>query len=159
MAASTVKYVTLALVSVIFTKVKEYVTSAIAAIPGLAKASATTLGGIKIGSGLNIDAQGVASVDFSSAKTYADNVGAQVKSDLINGAPEAYDTLKEIADYIKSDGEAAAAMTTQIGQKANSADVYSRTAADSTFMKSADYAEATEAEIVAAANTVFGTAA
>ncbi len=159
MAASTVKYVTLALVSVIFTKVKEYVTKVMAELPGLTKASATTLGGIRIGSGLNIDAEGVASVDFTSAKTYADNVGAKVKSDLVNGAPEAYDTLKEIADYIKSDGEAAAAMTTEIGKKANSADVYSKTAADSTFMKSADYAEATEAEIAAAANIVFGTVA
>lgn len=36
---------------------------------------------------------------------------------LIDGAPETYDTLKEIADYIKADGEAAAAMTTEIGKK------------------------------------------
>jgi len=36
---------------------------------------------------------------------------------LIGGAPETYDTLKEIADYIASHGEAAAELTAQIGQK------------------------------------------
>jgi len=37
--------------------------------------------------------------------------------DLIGGAPETYDTLKEIADYIATHGEAAAALTSQVGQK------------------------------------------
>lgn len=36
---------------------------------------------------------------------------------LIDGAPETYNTLKEIADYIASDGEAAAAMTELIATK------------------------------------------
>jgi len=36
---------------------------------------------------------------------------------LIGGAPETYDTLKKISDYISQHGEAAAALTSQIGQK------------------------------------------
>lgn len=37
--------------------------------------------------------------------------------DLIGGAPATYDTLKEIADYIDTHGEAAAALTAQLGNK------------------------------------------
>lgn len=37
--------------------------------------------------------------------------------DLIDGAPDTYDTLKEIADYIKKDESAASAITQQIAGK------------------------------------------
>lgn len=40
-------------------------------------------------------------------------------SNLIGGAPETYDTLKEIADYIASHEEAAAALNAAIGNKAD----------------------------------------
>lgn len=39
---------------------------------------------------------------------------ANAKSELIGGASSAYDTLKEIEDYIKKDGEAAAALNQEI---------------------------------------------
>lgn len=38
-------------------------------------------------------------------------------ADLVNGAPEAYDTLKEIADYIADDKNAAAAITKELASK------------------------------------------
>jgi len=36
---------------------------------------------------------------------------------LIGGAPETYDTLKKISDYISTHGEAAAALTATVGEK------------------------------------------
>ena len=48
---------------------------------------------------------------LQEAKAYAD----QVKSDLLNGAGPALDTLKELGDLLTSDGNAIAALTTSIG--------------------------------------------
>lgn len=42
-------------------------------------------------------------------------------SDLINGAPETYDTLKEIADYIESHKSVETALNEAIGKKADKA--------------------------------------
>lgn len=42
-------------------------------------------------------------------------------SNLINGAPETYDTLKEIADYIESHKSVETALNEAIGKKANKA--------------------------------------
>jgi hypothetical protein len=167
MATEAKKFVTLALVSVIFTKVKEYVTKAIAAIPGLGVASAEVLGGIKVGDGLAVNEEGVASVDFSTATAYADTKYSEAQkyadtqvqaavADLIGGAPETYDTLKEVADYIEQHKDVETSLNAAIGNKANSADVYSKTDADSTFVKAEAMTEATEAEIDAAATAVFG---
>lgn len=44
-------------------------------------------------------------------------------SDLINSAPEALDTLKELADALGNDPDFAATLSSQIGLKANDADV------------------------------------
>ena len=44
-------------------------------------------------------------------------------SDLVNYAPEALDTLKELADALGNDPDFAATLSTQIGLKANDADV------------------------------------
>lgn len=167
MATEAKKFVTLALVSVIFAKVKEYVTKAIGAIPGLGVASAEVLGGIKVGDGLSVNEEGVASVDFSTATQYADTKYSEAQkyadtqvqaavADLIGGAPKTYDTLKEVADYIEQHKEVETSLNAAIGNKANAVDVYSKTDADSTFLKSAEMTEATEAEIDAAATAVFG---
>ena len=58
-------------------------------------ASATVKGLVKVGTGLTATA-GTVSVDFKTANDYTD----QKIADLIGGAPEMYDTFKEIADYI-----------------------------------------------------------
>lgn len=135
------------LVAVIKGWVTNFVNEKIGDIPGLKKASATELGGVKIGEGLQVDETGKASVDFTTANTYADNAVAAAKADLIGGAPETYDTLKEIADYIEDHKDVETALNAAIGNKANSADVYSKDEADTMFA-AASYA--TDAEVQAA---------
>lgn len=46
---------------------------------------------------------------------------------LIAGAPEALDTLKEIADKLGDDDDALAGLLSQLAGKANAADVYTKT--------------------------------
>lgn len=160
MANSVKKFVTLALVANIFAAVKSFVEAKIAAIKEytLPMASSTTLGGIKIGQGLvHGESDGAIDVDFTTARNYTDEKVSAAISELIGGAPETYDTLKEISDYIESHGEVASALNEAIGNKANSADVYSKTDADGKFMVAADYEEATAEEIAAAAAEAFGT--
>lgn len=53
---------------------------------------------------------------------------------VIGAAPEALDTLKEIATALGNDPNFAATMTTELGKKANSADVYNRQQAEATFL-------------------------
>ena len=45
-------------------------------------------------------------------------------SKVIDNAPEAYNTLKEIAEYIESDADAAATMLADIAKKADKSEVY-----------------------------------
>jgi len=62
-------------------------------------------------------------LDSATDKTYSiDKIKlliAQLKSDILNGAPEAYDTLKEIADYISNDQNFASSILQAIGLKAD----------------------------------------
>ena len=64
----------------------------------------------------------------SSAKTlateeYVDSAAATVKNDLLNGAGEAYDTLKELGDLIDANNTALDALETVATNKANASDV------------------------------------
>lgn len=52
---------------------------------------------------------------------------------LLNAAPEAYDTFKEISDYIESDLTNTSAMLADIAKKANSADVYTKSEANAKY--------------------------
>lgn len=79
---------------------------------------------------LTLDAVGVI---MGKVKEFVAAQVAKVKDDIIGGAPATYDTLREIADYIESDGEAAAAMTEAIGKKAEAANVYTKAEADGKF--------------------------
>ena len=45
-------------------------------------------------------------------KAYADNAAAAVKNDLLNGAGDAYDTLKELGDLINENVDAIDALET-----------------------------------------------
>lgn len=163
MANSNAK-ITLALLSTALTsfwaRTKAYIDTAISNVSGglfagdkiatdkLPLATATDKGIASFGNGLTV-AAGTVSVDFSVATTYTDNKVAE----LIGGAPETYDTLKEISDYISTHGEAAAVLTEAIGNKANAADVYTKEAADTKFMLATDVA--TNAEVVAAVEAIF----
>lgn len=75
-------------------------------------AAAASSGGASIS-----DTTTVTTSVWSSSKTQSAITAAttQVKSDLLNGAPAAYDTLKEIADYIATDQSAGTALTTSLG--------------------------------------------
>lgn len=77
-------------------------------------ASATVKGLVKVGTGLTATA-GTVSVDFKTANDYTD----QKIADLIGGAPETYNTLKEIADYIGEHEEVSTALNDAIGNKAD----------------------------------------
>lgn len=108
--------------------IKEFVTDAIDKIEKyvLPAASDETLGGIKAGDGLLVSADGTASVDFSTANAYADTAAvnaakyATEKVDaILQDAPEAFDTFKELADYIENHKSVKIALEEAIGAKLN----------------------------------------
>ena len=68
---------------------------------------------------IGADASGSASTALESAKTYTDTK----ISDLINGAPEAMDTLKEVADAMAENEDVVEALNAAIGNKANTSDL------------------------------------
>ena len=109
-------------------------------------ATATTAGVMKAGTGLKA-ASGTVSVDPDkiAEKTYVDSK----ITEIVGGAPETLDTLKEIADALGEDANLSATLTAEIGKKANTADVYTKTEVDEEFLKVEDYQFATEAEILA----------
>lgn len=98
-----------------FEKVEKYV---------LPAASNETLGGIKAGDGLLVAADGTASVDFSTANAYADEAAAAAAKSatekvdaILEDAPEAFDTFKEVAEYIESHKSVKIALEEAIGAK------------------------------------------
>lgn len=60
-----------------------------------------------------------------ATEEYADNVSNAVKNDLLNGAGDAYDTLKELGDLINENVNAIDALETIATNKANSSDLTS----------------------------------
>lgn len=61
-----------------------------------------------------------------ATKTYVnDGISA-----LVNGAPETLDTLKELADALGNNENSVTTITTELGKKANSVDVYTKTETD-----------------------------
>ncbi len=133
----------------------------------LPTASATTLGGIKVGAGLSINSGvlsatggGTAdSVDWSNVQNKPTKVsqftndsgyqtsaqveatvtskGYQTASDVntivnnvVGAAPEALNTLKEIADSLNNDPDFAATMTTELSKKVNTSDLVAITNAE-----------------------------
>ena len=65
------------------------------------------------------DAFGAASTAESNAKAYADAAAAKVKSDLVNGAGTAYDTLLELGELIDDNKDAIDALEEVAAGKAN----------------------------------------
>lgn len=76
----------------------------------------TTLAGYGITDG---ETKNDASKKLTEAKTYADNAANAVKNDLLNGAGEAYDTLKELGDLIDDNQDAIDALETVAAGKAD----------------------------------------
>lgn len=65
------------------------------------------------------DAKGSADAALVSAKSYADAAANAIKSDLLNGAEAAYDTLKELGDLINENVDAIEALETVASGKAD----------------------------------------
>ena len=77
-----------------------------------------------------------------------------VKAEIIGGASEDYDTLKEIADYIEEHGSEAAALTAAIAAKASQSEVDTlsgkvKVLEDADYLTASDIAVFTDAEIEA----------
>lgn len=85
----------------------------------------------------------------SSVTGSVDYKVAQSVNSILNGAPEAFDTLKEIADYISSDQSAASQMTAQLNDHENRLDTLE---GDSSVVGSVDKKVADEAQLRQAAD-------
>ena len=153
--------------SAVLAKVKTAINNAQAAASA-PTATATSLGIVMPGTGTKIDTSGklsvdtatiatVASVNTAAAKAVTDAV-AQAKSEIVAGAPEAYDTLKEISDFIADNADVKETLVSIGTNKANAADVYSKTEADATFVNESDLGALTAAEVQTLCDTAFGLA-
>ena len=95
-------------------------------------------------------ANGVISVDhtptLNSAKKYTDDKIA----DLVGGAPETLDTLKEIAEALGEDANLSATLTTEIGKKVD------KNYVDGNFVKTSSLVYMTDAEATAMVDSIFG---
>lgn len=133
-----------------------------AAVKNAPKASKTAVGLVKVGDNITVTPDGTITVaapvtktsqlsnDSGFVTTSAMNSAiAAAKSELIGGAPETYDTLKEIADYISDHKNVETAINTAIGKKSDKEYV------DSTFIKTSDMSEVSDIEILSAAAEVF----
>lgn len=121
----------------------------------LPTASSTTKGGIRVGAGLTMNGDvlsatggGTAdSVDWSNVQNkptiptnnnqLINGAGYQTESQvnelikkIVGLAPEALDTLKELADALGNDPNFATTITTELGKKLNSSDVTAITNAE-----------------------------
>lgn len=88
----------------------------------------------------------------SAVQGSVDQKVASAVNSLLNGAPTAFDTLKEIADYIASDQSAGSSMLAQLGDHENRLDTLEGGAA---VVGSVDYKVAAEAALRAAADAAL----
>lgn len=73
--------------------------------------------------------------EFENDANYqsASQVDARIQ-EVVAAAPEALDTLKELADVLGNDPDFAGTVTTELAKKANSIDVYTKEEADAKFI-------------------------
>jgi hypothetical protein len=64
---------------------------------------------------------GIADTSALATKTYADNAASTAVAAVVNSAPEALNTLKELADALTADESTASTLATLVGTKAPSA--------------------------------------
>ncbi len=69
-----------------------------------------------------LDFAGLSAYD-TKIKAFAQAIADKIKTDIIDGAPEAYDTLKEISTYIASHKDEYDALTALVGDKAAQSDL------------------------------------
>lgn len=97
-----------------------YVTNAIASIPGVDLSAYVTKDMLSAASYVTTSA--LESMAYATTTYVMDKVNA-----IIDGAPAALDTLNELAAAINDDANFASTVTTALGNKANSADVFTKT--------------------------------
>ena len=122
----------------------------------VATGSKSALGVLKVGGNLTVTS-GTVAVDTTTVALKSD-INTAI-TNLIGGAPEALDTLQEIATALGNDANLSATLTAQIATKANSADVYTKTAADGRYVKQADLSALSETEINTVLSQVWTTTA
>lgn len=122
---------------------KAYTDAEIKKIPTVGTASKTAKGTVQIGAGIDVTAAGVISVALPTKVSQLTNdsgyqtaaevsaIASERINEVVGGASEAYDTLKELEDALKNGDSAVAALTTEVAKKANSADVYTKAQTDS----------------------------
>lgn len=76
------------------------------------------------------DSDGNHIVTTYAKHTYVDNAIESAITDLIDSAPEALNTLKEISASLNDDADFAGTMTTELAKKANAEEVYTKTEVD-----------------------------
>lgn len=69
-----------------------------------------------------LDFTGLSAYDVK-IKAFAQAIANKIKADIIDGAPDAYDTLKEISLYIASHKDEYDALTALVGDKAAQSDL------------------------------------
>lgn len=69
-----------------------------------------------------LDFTGLSAYD-AKIKAFAQSIADKIKTDIIDGAPEAYDTLKEISAYISSHKDEYDALVALVGDKAAQSDL------------------------------------
>lgn len=79
----------------------------------------------------------------------------QTKTDILGGASTAYDTLKEVEDYITTDKSGAAAMATTIGQKLKVNEVHTLTPQELTNVQTSLKLGNTDVDLVAVFNNAL----
>ena len=95
----------------------------------------------------------------SSTTTYSSNkvndLIRKTQTDIIGGAAEAYNTLKEIEDYITTDKSGAAAMATVVGQKLKVNEVHTLTSQELTNVQTSLKLGNTDVDLVAVFNNAL----
>lgn len=133
------KFVSLSGLSTVFAEIKTFVTNALASY-----AKTEALAGY---------------VTSEQAASFATTAAVDKKiTDIVGGAPETLDTLKEIATALGNDANLSATLTAEIAKKAASADVYTKTQADGKFALASSVpsvSEITASEISTAAKAAF----
>ena len=84
----------------------------------IASATKAQAGVVKVGAGIDV-VDGVISVNHDAAIQTAKDFATAEVAKLVNGAPETFDTLKEIADYIEEHKEVETSLNAAIGNKAD----------------------------------------
>lgn len=77
-------------------------------------------------------------------KGEVDSAVANAKSEILGGAGEDYDTLKEIEEWVEEHQDLYAALVTNVGKKANAEDVYSKQEVDAAIQEAVDEVDVTE---------------